>query len=302
MLRRRGEILASIRAFFAPRDVLEVETPLLAAAGVTDPQIDGIPATVPGLGRRWLQTSPEYAMKRLLAAGCGSIYQLGRAFRAGELGRFHNPEFTLLEWYRPGLDAGALMDEVAALVAEVLGPAPVERLEYREAFRRHAGLDPFTASLAELQQAASAAGPVQGLDRDRVLDLLMGVEVAPRLGRGVRTFITGYPASQAALARLRPDDPATAERFELFVEGLELANGFRELTDPHEQARRFREDRRRRRAAGRPAPAADRRLLAALEAGLPDCSGVALGVDRLVMLACGADHIQEVLAFPADRA
>lgn len=281
-----------------------METPLLAAAGVTDPQIDGIPVEVPGLGRRWLQTSPEFAMKRLLAAGGGSIYQLGRAFRAGEQGRYHNPEFTLLEWYRPGFDADALIEEVAALVAEVLGPAPVERLEYREVFARHAGLDPFDASLAELHGAGAeaAGGPAGDLDRDALLDLLMGLRVAPRLGRGRRSFVCGYPASQAALARLRPEDPATAERFELFVEGLELANGFHELTDPLEQARRFREDRRRRRAAGRPVPAADRRLLAALRSGLPDCAGVALGVDRLVMLALGAGHIAEVLAFPADRA
>jgi len=315
-LRLRARLLATVRAFFAARGVLEVETPCLGAAAVTDPHLHSIAARLGGVGAGgperllYLQTSPEYAMKRLLAAGSGPIYQLARAFRDGETGRHHNPEFTLLEWYRPGFDHHRLMDEVEELVGALLDAPPAERLTYAEAFRSRAGVDPFADPVERLAEAAGeeAGGgvPDLGEDRDGWLDLLMAVSVAPALGRGRPAFVHDFPASQAALARVRepiPEGgPAVAERFELFVEGIELANGFHELADPAEQRRRFEADLARRRARGLPEPPIDERLLAALATGLPDCSGVALGFDRLVMLAAGAGALAEVVAFPVDRA
>jgi len=295
-LRLRARMLAAVRGFFAARGVLEVETPCLSAATVTDPHLHSLATRLAGGRTRYLQTSPEYAMKRLLAAGSGPIYQLARAFRDGELGRRHNPEFTLLEWYRPGFDHHRLMDEVEELVAEVAGVAgPTERLTYAEAFRAHAGVDPFADPPARLAEAARAATggavPDLGDDRDAWLDLLMGTVVERRLGHDRPTFVHDFPAAQAALARVRqtgPDGgPAVAERFELFVGGVELANGFHELTDAAEQRRRFEADLARRRALGLTEPPVDERFLAALAAGLPDCAGVAVGFDRLVMIAAG---------------
>lgn len=313
-LRLRARLLASVREFFAARGVLEVETPCLGAATVTDPHLHSLETRLGGRAC-YLQTSPEYAMKRLLAAGSGPIFQLARSFRDGEVGRRHNPEFTLLEWYRPGFDHHRLMDEVEELLREVAGigaqsGAPAERLTYAEAFRAHAGVDPFADPVARLAETArSASGgsvPDLGDDRDAWLDLLMGTVVEKGLGRNRATFVHDFPASQAALARVRdplPDGgPAMAERFELFLAGMEVANGFHELTDPVEQRRRFERDLVRRRERGLPAPPVDERLLAALEHGLPDCAGVAVGFDRLVMIAAGAESISEVLAFPADRA
>ncbi len=326
-LRRRADLAAAVRAFFAERGVLEVETPSLAAATVTDPHLRSLVthcAEPAGGGSRrlYFQTSPELAMKRLLAAGSGAVYQLGRAFRDGEAGRRHNPEFTLLEWYRPAFDHHRLMDEVEELLRATLGDRlsalPAERLTYRQAFERHAGVDPFRDPPERLRAAAeratSGTPPDLGDDRDAWLDLLMATVVEPRLGwedeagEGPHRalFVHDFPASQAALARLRPaaepGGPALAERFELFVAGVELANGFHELADPAEQRRRFEGDLATRRDRGLPEVAMDERFLAALEAGLPPCAGVALGFDRLVMLATGAASIAEVLAFPIDRA
>jgi lysyl-tRNA synthetase class 2 len=259
-------------------------------------------------------------MKRLLAAGSGPIWQLGKAFRDGEAGRRHNPEFTMLEWYRPGWDHHRLMDEVEALLRATLSPAaggaalvgeePAERLTYREAFARHAGLDPFVADAATLRRHAAALGvaggePADGAEewsREDWLHLLLAAVVEPRLGRGRPAFVLDFPADQAALARVRPGDPPVAERFEAFVAGVELANGYHELTDPAEQARRFAADLEARAGRGLPVVPADERLLAALAHGLPDCAGVALGFDRLAMLALGADRLDQVIAFPADRA
>ncbi len=309
-LRRRAEILAEIRGFFAARGVLEVETPLLSAAAVTDLHLHSLATDLDGR-TLYLQTSPELAMKRLLAAGSGPIYQISKAFRGGgEVGRRHNPEFTLLEWYRPGFDHHALMDEMDELLEQILGVPAAERLTYGELFERHVGLDPHRAGVAELRRAAAEHGLDPGLgtaDRDDWLHLLVGCVLEPRLGRGRPTFVHDYPASQAALARVRPGNPPVAERFEVYVEGVELANGFHELTDPIEQRRRFDADLEARRAAGRegsglPAVPIDERLLAALEAGLPDCAGVALGVDRLAMVALGAESLDEVMAMPIDRA
>lgn len=304
MLRRRAALLRTIRAFFDARGVLEVETPVLSSSGTVDPNIDSI--AVPGHG--WLQTSPEYPMKRLLAAGSGPIWQIARVFRDGERGGRHNPEFTMLEWYRPGFDHHALMDEVAELLAACGGPDAARRLSYAEAFAEAGLPDPHSAAVAELAEAARfrlASVPesltVDERSRDQWLDLLMDGVVLPGFG-GEAVFIHDYPASQAALARVRPGLVPVAERFELVWRGLELANGYHELTDAAEQRRRFEAERARRRAQGRPTPDIDEHLLAALEAGLPPCAGVALGVDRLLMALSGARRIDEVLAFPAERA
>lgn len=308
-LRRRAHLLAATRRFFADRGVLEVETPLLGAAAATDLHLASLSTRVSaGAAPRtlWLQTSPELHMKRLLAAGSGAIWQLGKACRDGEAGSRHNPEFTLLEWYRPGWDHHRLIGEVEALLAALLGTGSGERLTYREAFRRHAGVDPFTASLAELQQRCAALGVDTGAlpaDRETWLQLLLATVVEPRLGQGgAPTFLLDFPAEQAALARVRPGEPPVAERFEAFVAGVELANGYHELADATEQQRRFDADLAARAAHGLPAVPADERLLAALAHGLPDCAGVALGFDRLVMLAVGASRIDEVIAFPLARA
>jgi len=311
-LRARAQILATIRAFFAERAVLEVETPYLSSAGTTDPHIDSFELRFQGPGPvadhpLWLHTSPEFPMKRLLAAGSGPIYQLGRVFRQGEVGRRHNPEFTLLEWYRPGWDHHQLMDEVEALVQRVLGLASTaaERLSYAQAFQRHLGIDPHYSDSETLQQIAIERDPgVAGLqlERDGWLDLLLTHYIEPHLGVGRPTLLMDYPPSQAALARIRPGEPPVAERFELYIDGLELANGFHELGDAGEQAARFRAEQAARRAAAQPEVAADQRLLAALAAGLPPCAGVALGVDRLVMVALGASSLAEVVAFPLERA
>jgi len=306
-LLRRARLLAAVRGFFAERRVLEVDTPVLGLHTVTDPHIDSIAVTPPPgstPGAAYLQTSPEYAMKRLLAAGSGDIYQIAHAFRAEEHGRLHNPEFTLLEWYRLGYDHHGLMTEVAELVRSVLGALPVRRFTYAEAFGRFADLDPFDAGPDALRRCAARAvpgAPDLGDDRDAWLDLIMGHLIAPALGAESLDFVYDYPASQAALARRLPDTPDRAARFELFVSGLELANGFHELADPAEQRRRFERDQARRAAAGKPVPALDRRLLAALQAGLPDCAGVALGLDRLLMLQLGAERIEQVIPFPAER-
>ncbi|ROR35182.1 EF-P lysine aminoacylase EpmA [Inmirania thermothiophila] len=306
VLEARARLLAAVRAFFAARGVLEVETPLLSAGTVTDPALEPLRTRVGGR-RRHLQTSPEFHMKRLLAAGSGDIYQITRAFRGGERGARHNVEFTILEWYRVGWDHHRLMDEVEALLAAVAPGrfAPAERLTVREAWRRHLGLDPHRAGRAALRAAAAAAGVVLRGDEPRevLLDALTALWVQPRLGRGGRpAFLHDYPACQAALARVRgAGADAVAERFELYLDGMEIANGFHELTDPAEQARRMIAERRARRRAGRPG-GGDRRLLAALRAGLPACAGVALGLDRLLMVLAGARTIDEVLAFPEGRA
>jgi elongation factor P--(R)-beta-lysine ligase len=304
-LARRAELLATLRGFFAERAVLEVETPLLASHGVTDPALEPlvVPAGAALPGPRFLQTSPEYAMKRLLAAGSGPIYQLSRAFRDGESGPRHNPEFTLLEWYRPGLDHHQLMDEVAALLERCLERGGWRKVRYGALFREHLDLDPHRApveALAALARARLDVGEL-ALDRDGWLDLLLSHCIEPAL-EGI-VCVYDYPASQAALARVNDSGPVpVAERFECYVDGLELANGYHELTDPAEQRRRFAADNARRRAQGLAERDPDPRLLAALDAGLPACSGVALGVDRLLLAATGAGTIDAVLAFPWGRA
>ena len=315
-LRARAEMLEGLRAFFRERGVLEVETPVLSAAALTDPAIESLSPLYrgpggPADGRLWLHTSPEFPMKRLLAAGSGPIFQVCRVFRDGEAGRRHNPEFSLLEWYRPGLSMEALMAEVEALVRALLAPyrdpGPARRLSWRQAFLDHAGIDPFAADESMLRRRAAALGvaaPERLSGRDPWLDLLLTAVVEPGLAKEGLVFLYHYPPSQAALARLVRDAEGrrVAERFELYLDGLELANGFHELADAAEQRRRFEAEQARRRASGQEVPPLDERLLAALEAGLPDCCGVALGLDRLLMAALGAECIEQVLAFPIDRA
>jgi lysyl-tRNA synthetase class 2 len=309
-LQQRARILQRIRAFLAERGVMEVETPVLSAAAITAPHLESFATRYRGPGHAegmplYLHTSPEFPMKRLLAAGSGPIYQIVKVFRQGEAGRRHNPEFTLLEWYRPGFDHHALMEEVAALASLILGldGRPVERLSYREAFLRHAAIDPLEASLEDLHARTRGLG-ISGFDteseRDVCLDLILTHAVEPQLGQDGLCFIYDYPASQAALAQLSPSDSRVAERFELYYQGVELANGFHELADSKEQRQRFSAELETRKALGLGLVPMDERLLAALDA-FPDCAGVALGVDRLVMLALGAKSLDEVMAFTIEN-
>jgi len=306
---QRARMLRTARTFFDQRAVLEVETPILSAAAVSDPQIESLATQIAGLpGRRYLCPSPEYAMKRLLAAGSGDIYQICKVFRDAERGRWHNPEFTMIEWYRLGVDDAVLMDEVEALLGQLLAPkrplGAAERLSFSAALQRHAGVDAFDSSDADLLDAARRHDIHcdAELDRDAKLDLLMGLIVGPRLGRERPCFVCDYPASQAALARLKPGLPQVAARFELYLDGLELANGFHELTQPTEQRARFTHDLALRGARGQPQPPLDENLLAALEHGLPDCAGVALGFDRVVAIALGADRLADAMTFSVDEA
>lgn len=311
-IRLRARLNAAIRGFFARRDVLEVETPVLSQAGNTEPNIasfslefsgrtNGAPRT------RWLRTSPEYALKRLLAAGIGDCYELGRVFRDGEAGARHNPEFTMLEWYRVGWDHQRLIDEVAELINAALAlvdrHATLERIAWRDLYRERLAIDPVTANDGELQRAlGDVRVDPQGLTRDDWLDLLLTHRLQPGFADDTMLAVFDYPASQAALARLRPGDPPLAERFELYLGPLELANGYHELIDPAEQRARFERDVSMREARGSVAPPIDERLLSAMRSGLPPCAGVALGIDRLLMAMLGSTRIADVLAFPFDRA
>ena len=310
-LRARADLLHRVRDFFARRNVLEVETPALSQRAVTDVHLASFSTLYRGPGAAldgsplFLVTSPELAMKRLLAAGSGPIFQLARAFRDGERGRHHNPEFTMLEWYRPGWDGEALQAEVAALLVEVAGAARCDRRSYASLFDEALSIDPHRTELAAVRAAIERSGlhaPAPA-DVDEGLQLLFSHAIEPRLaGSPHPVIVFDYPRGQAALARLSTGDPPVARRFEVYWRGLELANGFDELTDAAEQRHRFEHDREQRQRRGLPVPAADERFLAALEAGLPDCSGVALGVDRLLMVMLGVSSIDEVLAFPLERA
>lgn len=311
-LSKRAALLQQVRAFFHARRVMEVETPVLSAAGNTDININSFTVHYDGPhappdGQMYLHTSPEYAMKRLLAAGSGDIFQIARVFRNSEAGRRHNPEFTLLEWYRLGMDQHALMAEVEALLRVLMpGLGKAIRLSYRQAFIEHAGIDPLEVEQQALQACAErhGLGDIVGLDKDdhdAWLDLCMDQVVVPALGEGL-VFIYDYPASQAALARLSEEDARVAERFECFINGVELANGFHELTDAREQRQRLLADNAHRRLTGRAELPVDEHFLSALQSGLPDCAGVAVGLDRLLMLMSGATAIDEVLAFAVDRA
>jgi elongation factor P--(R)-beta-lysine ligase len=313
MLRRRAGLLKQVRRFFDERGFLEVETPLLSHDVVVDRHLDPLAVTLfsdprqPQQGRAlWLQTSPEFAMKRLLAAGAGAIYQIGKAFRGGEQGNEHNPEFTMVEWYRAGDDYAAGKDLLADLAEEILQLGRPERLTYRDAFLRYASIDPLAATWDELYAVAGwTSAPYLTLaerDRDGLLNVILACLVEEHLGKERPAILYDYPASQAALARVRDGEQPLAERFELYVRGVELANGYHELLDPAVLRERNRANNQLRIGEGKYALPEESRLLAAMDHGLPPCSGCALGFDRLVMVATGAETIQEVMAFPIDRA
>lgn len=310
-LLKRAAIIAEIRRFFADRGLLEVETPAMSQATVTDIHLFPFQTRFVGPGAAdgmtlYLMTSPEYHMKRLLAAGSGPIYQLCRSFRNEEAGRHHNPEFTMLEWYRPHYDMYRLMNEVDDLLQQVLDCESAETLSYQQAFLRHLEIDPLSVDKNQLREAAAKLGlediAVREDDRDTLLQLLFTVGVEPYIGRDKPAFVYHFPATQAALAEISTEDHRVAERFEVYFKGIELANGFRELTDAGEQRQRFEQDNLRRAARGLTQQPIDEHLIAALQHGIPECSGVALGVDRLVMLALNAASLSEAMAFPVTRA
>lgn len=306
-------MLACIRRFFAERSVLEVETPLLSQTIGTDPQLEFFTTQYylpPSQQKLFLQTSPEFAMKRLLAAGSGSIYQICKAFRNGEIGRFHNPEFSLLEWYRVGFNLQQLMDEIAELIGALFNDqlsGEVQRFSYQEVFQRYTGLDPldFTCqnycSYALANQLPEAISICEH-DHATWLDFIFSHKVQPYLGDRALCMIYGYPACQSSLARINHHDQRITERVELFINGVELGNGYYELVDPDEQNRRFENEIAIRQQKKLPEVVKDWRLIRALEAGLPDCSGVAIGLDRLLMLLSDSAAINDVLSFAAIRA
>jgi lysyl-tRNA synthetase class 2 len=314
IIRLRARLLGRVRSFFAQRGVLEVDTPLLSRFAATDPALDSFPTCYLGPGAAgglslYLQTSPEFFLKRLLAAGSGPVYQLGHVFRNGEYGRRHNPEFMMLEWYRPGMDHHTLMDEVDALLAFVLlgilDYRPARRVAYRDWFQDHTGLDAWSSDVSALRGFVERnIGPVPaGMDETRLspwLDLVVTHWIEPRSGAEA-LFVYDFPAAQAALARVRKDPVPVAERFELYFGAVELANGFHELGDAAEQRLRFEADNSLRQRSGLPAMPLDEHLLAALGAGLPDSSGVALGFDRLVMLAADVAEISAAMPFSLQR-
>ncbi|CDG22689.1 conserved protein of unknown function [Xenorhabdus poinarii G6] len=310
-LLKRAEILTEIRRFFSERGVLEVETPAMSQATITDAHLASFQTQFVGPGAAdgltlYLITSPEFHMKRLLAAGSGPIFQMGKSFRNEEAGRHHNPEFTMLEWYRPHYDMYCLMNEVDDLLQQILDCESAESLSYQQAFIRYLDIDPLTASKEKLREVAAKLDlsniADQEEDRDTLLQLLFAVGVETQIGLEKPAFIYHFPASQASLAEISKEDHRVAERFEVYFKGMELANGFRELTDSHEQRLRFEQDNRKREAKGMPVLPIDEHLLAALADGIPECSGVAMGVDRLVMLALKAQRISEVIAFPVGNA
>jgi lysyl-tRNA synthetase class 2 len=299
VLEARAQLYRTIRQFFYERNVLEVETPLLGEAATVDPHIDSLGVNVLGQSR-YLQTSPEFYLKRLLAAGSGDIYSLGKVFREGEKGRKHQPEFTMLEWYRVGWDEHQLMEEVKQLLAHFFPDLSYQKINYRELFLQYIDIDPHNVDVPTLKKIAQSKIDIEfeSEHKDTWLDLLMTHIIEPHLSNGL-TFIYDYPLSQAALAASGTNIQGqhVARRFEVYINGMELANGYFELTDAVEQKKRFEENCHYRVNNGLPNFPYDKKLVEALEAGLPACSGVALGVDRLLMLICQADSIENVISF-----
>ena len=305
----RAKLLTEIRRFFTDRGLLEVETPVLSEFGVTDVHLATFSTEfISPFGEQsktlWLSTSPEYHMKRLLAAGSGPIFQIGKVFRNEEAGNRHNPEFTMLEWYRPHFDMYRLINEVDDLLQQILECPPAESMSYQFAFQQYVGLDPLSADLSELVEKAEKHQLMgaENESRDTLLQFLFSTVVEPQIGQEAPVVVYHFPASQAALAQISSEDLRVAERFEFYYKGLELANGFHELSDAREQLRRFQQDNLQREKMGLPVRAIDTRLLAALQAGIPNCSGVALGVDRLLMIAMGTESIKDVISFAIDNA
>lgn len=310
-LKNRAQLLSVIRQFFQEREVMEVETPAISHATVTDVHLHTFKTHFVGPGYSngqslFLMTSPEFHMKRLLAAGSGSIYQIGKAFRNEENGRYHNPEFSMLEWYRVGFDHHDLMDEMDELLQRVLDSGKAVRMTYQQAFLSVLEVCPLEASMEALKKVAKNIGlediAADEQDRDTLLQLLFSIGVEPHIGQKSPAFVYDFPASQAALAKINKSDPRVADRFEVYFKGIELANGFHELDDADEQLARFVEDNQQRLKMGLEMQPIDYHLIDALKAGLPACAGVALGIDRLVMLALKCQHIDEVTAFSFPRA
>jgi len=311
VLRERALVLQKIRQFFAQREVLEVDTPVLSHASVTDAHLHSFCTQFthpfsPQASTLYLQTSPEFAMKRLLCAGSGAIYQICKSFRNEEAGRFHNPEFTMLEWYRPGFDHLQLMTEIDELIQMVVGCDSAERVTYQDVFKQYLGYCPLTATLTDIKTLASQYGyadiAANENEKDTLLMLLFSQHVEPKIGQDRPCFVMNFPASQAALARINPTNPLVAERFELYFKGIELANGFHELTDGPEQLRRFEQDNVKRQHMGLEIMPIDHNFIAAIDYGLPACAGVAVGIDRLLMLALNYSEIDQVIAFESSRA
>ncbi len=311
-LRLRAAMFKRIRAFFDAREVMEVETPILSNATVSDIYLKSFETHYvgPGTGREgkklFLQTSPEFAMKRLLAAGSGPIFQFARSFRNEEAGRYHNPEFTMLEWYRPGFDHHDLMEEMKALLMEILWVSDCDKMTWQHAFIKYTNTDPLDANFDTLKALARRHSSIADLadkcDYNELLQIIFSTLVEPQIGKEQPCFIYNFPASQAALARICPDDPRVAERFEVYFKGVELANGFHELTDSDEQRRRFIKDNEYRAANNLSVNPVDENLLDALTAGMPACAGVALGMDRLFMLFAQLPSIAEGISFSVENA
>lgn len=311
-LQARANMLAKLRQFFAERNILEVETPLLCQHTVTDKHIESFLIKSPGEANNpaqtyYLQTSPEYAMKRLLAAGSGPIFQITKAFRQGEVGRFHNPEFSMLEWYRPSFNHHELMDEVDLLLQFLFNCSPAKRSSYQQLFINVIDIDPLQCQLNDLHeflktQHITDEKQIKKFDKDTALQLILSHVIEPNLGKQAPIFIYDFPSSQAALAKIRYDNPPVAERFEAYFQGIEIANGFHELIDANEQQHRFQQDQLWRKANNRTVPPIDKYLLAALQSGLPNCAGVAMGIDRLLMLFLKTTLLQDVIAFNWENA
>lgn len=304
-LRKRAEILEKIRSFFSEKNVLEVETPLLGNSTVTDVYIQSLHLNTKIRSKSetlYLQTSPEYSMKRLLGSGIGPIYQICKAFRAGETSTRHNPEFTILEWYQPGYSMTDLMDEVEQLLVELLGYETISRYSYREVFLEKLDIDPHTITLEDLELVARGRIDIyaEDLGKTDYLQLLMAHVIEPMLAENF--FVYDFPVGQAALAKFEVDqmEMTVAKRFELFCEGMEIANGYYELIDADEQRGRFELDVEKRKKLNLPVVIADEKLLAALDAGIPQSAGVAIGIDRLLMLLLGSSNISDVISFTTD--
>lgn len=297
-LQARADFYRKIREFFALRNVLEVETPLMAARGVTDPYIQAF-----AVDDNYLQTSPEYAMKRMLSAGCGSIYQICKAFRREEAGNYHNPEFTMLEWYRLGFNHVQLMDEMDQLIQLLLGCQPANRISYYDLFMKFVDINPHTASVEMLQQCAVhhdinlTPAAMDNLTVTDWLHLFMSHVIEPQLTGPLPWFVSDFPVAQAALSKIIPGKYPVAARFEVYMQGIELANGYYELQDAGEQEKRFATDNAVRSAQNLNSMQADDRLVAALEAGFPECAGVTLGLDRLLMIKLQTKCIADVISF-----